>query len=219
MQPNEGPDANSPACSLYERGEALARFADSINVVPSYFDRTTMGGLFFEEKLVGAAMAAMLAWLESRWGPIAVRAAQKEANYHTDDESCIGAVPSFNSAGKRLAVGDEVVGQAHGLNGEVRTFEGRLTRITPTYWNSELCPTGLVVEGPNAPQGSSWSYDWHDLTKRNSNAQYDAKQVVDAAGAVQVTAPVTTSHGSRRKRLRTALSVLLTWWKLRRQPE
>ncbi|MFC4507043.1 MULTISPECIES: hypothetical protein [Streptomyces] len=148
--------------SLYEQGEALAQFAESLGAGDPALSRTGLGGLFFEEKLVGAATAALRAWLESRRGPIAVRAADKEAMYFTEDESFIGQVPMFTSGGTTLSVGDEVAGTAR-VDGEECTFRGVVKAIGPTYWGSELCPTGLVVAGPDVPQDGSW--DWHDLTR------------------------------------------------------
>ncbi|MEU0218721.1 hypothetical protein ABZ281_28090 [Streptomyces sp. NPDC006265] len=149
--------------TLYARGEALAKFAESLGLVDPSFSRTGLGGMFAEEKLVGAATAALRAWLESRRGPIAVRAADKEAMYFTEDESFIGQVPLFTYGGITLSVGDEVTGTNRASNGEERVFRGVVKEIGPTYWGSELCPTGLVVEGPDVPQDGSW--DWHDLKK------------------------------------------------------
>jgi hypothetical protein len=163
MESNETSAEEPKPTTLFGQGAALAEFADSLDLLP-YSDRRVMGGMFYEEKMVGAAIAGMLAWLESRWGPIAVRAAQKEAIYYTEDESFIGEVPSFTSDGKRLSVGDEVTGKAH-RDGEVRSFKGVIKKIGPTYWGSELCPTGVVVDGPDVPQGYEWSWDWHDLEK------------------------------------------------------
>jgi hypothetical protein len=149
--------------SLYEQGEALAKFAESLRMGDPHLGRAGLSGMFSEEKLVGAAIAALRAWLESRRGPIAVRAADKEAMYFTEDESYIGQVPLFTSGGITLSVGDDVVGTSRDSSGEERVFHGVVKAIGPTYWGSELCPTGIEVEGPDVPQDGSW--DWHDLKK------------------------------------------------------
>ncbi|MFK0015704.1 hypothetical protein [Streptomyces sp. NPDC091027] len=155
------PAVPTPA-SLWERGDALVKFAGGLKMLGPHFQPDVMGGLFYDEKLVGAAIAAMHAWLEAKWGPVAVRAADKEAMYFTEDESFIGQVPSFTYGGTRLSVGDRVTGTAR-VDGAERSFTGVVKQIGPTYWGTELCPTGVAIDGPDVPQDGSW--DWHDLTK------------------------------------------------------
>ncbi|ORT58123.1 hypothetical protein [Streptomyces sp. CB03238] len=149
--------------SLYERGEALVKFAEGLGLVDAYVQRDAMGGMFYDPQLIGAAIAAMQAWLECRWGPVAVRAAEKEAMYFTEDESYIGEVPSFTYGGKRLSVGDEVVCATRGANGEERSFQGVIKAIGPTYWGSELCPTGVQLDVPE--ENKNDPVDWEFLTK------------------------------------------------------
>jgi hypothetical protein len=121
-------------------------------------------GPFYDEKLIGHAIAALSAWLEAQRGPVTVRAALKEAMYFTEDESEIGLVPTFTYGGKTLSVGDTVDVQRFGPRGEnAGTFRAVIQQISPTYWGSELCPTGVVLEGPNVPKDGSW--DWHSMTK------------------------------------------------------
>jgi hypothetical protein len=158
----------STPSSLYARGEALVKFAEGLGLVDSYLDRDSMGGYFYDPKLIGAAIAAMQAWLECKWGPIAVRVAEKEAMYFTEDESYIGRVSSFTHSGTRLTAGDNVVVQTHGPKGEpTGSFRAVFKGVGPTYWGSELCPTGVELGGPEVPEDASW--DWHSITKADES--------------------------------------------------
>ncbi|MFL4491699.1 hypothetical protein ACJ6WD_10635 [Streptomyces sp. VTCC 41912] len=156
-------EVESKPTALYVQGAALAHFAESLGLMREPRSVSPLG-LFYDQKLIGHAVAAMWAWLESRRGPVSVRAAQKEAMYFTEDEGCIGKVPTFTYGGVTLSVGDEVDVQNRGLRGEkLNIFRAVIKAIEPTYWGSELCPTGVELVGPDVPEASTWS--WQDMTK------------------------------------------------------
>ncbi|MFD7552448.1 hypothetical protein [Streptomyces sp. NPDC059816] len=155
--------AESHPTTLYSRGAALVQFAESLGLMREPRCMSSLGP-FYDEQLIGHAIAAMSAWLEAERGPVTVRAALKESMYYTDDESQIGAVPRFTYGGNTLSVGDTVDVQKIGPMGEnADTFRAVIKEISPTYWGSELCPTGVVLDGPDVPVGESW--DWHSMTK------------------------------------------------------
>ncbi|WP_063729021.1 hypothetical protein [Streptomyces sp. RTd22] len=154
--------AESNPKSLYKQGEFLAAHALELGV--SY--DSDLPASAFHPKLVGAAIAALRAWLEVNWGSAAVREAEKEALGHTGDGMYVGTVDKLNYQGKTLWVGDRVRCANQDAQGNDLSFSGVLAKIELEYWGSELKPT-VNVRAPEATHDDP--IGWEDLSRVTSS--------------------------------------------------